>query len=383
VAGPPTSIPCQPWTTPEQVRACCGGLDPSFDLTDSIQFASEILYRLSGNRWPGECERTVYPCAGNNCGCGGTTWDWFLASGWEWVYAGFPSIPYRFADGWINCWGTCKDACWLDCIDLPGVVSEITQVVVNGVVLDPSAYKVQAYRRICRVDGDTWPCYNNLGGNHCVNTNTVAEITVDASGGNWSLNASYGDVSASVMLAATSTAGAVETALNGLLGGSVATVVGGPGDVGGTSPYTIEFDVVALGAVPTVTVTDVDLTGGAETVALDLIEAGCLADENTWSISYVQGSEPPVGGQIAAAMFACQIALNRCGSDDCVLPQRLKDISREGVTMAFADPLEFLDQNKVGIYEVDLWLQSVNPNRIQRRASVYRADGKRPPTSWT
>ena len=382
MAGPPP-VPCQPWTTPAEVRACCGGLDPSYDLTEAIQFASEILFRLSGRRWPGECERTVYPCAGSNCGCGGTTWDWFVASGWEWVYAGFPSIPYRFADGWINCWGTCVDGCQLSCFDLPGVVNEVTQIVIDGEVLDPSAYKVQAYRRVCRMDSAMWPCSNNLGGTHCVNTNTVAEVTVDASGGEWSLGVSYGDVTASLLFSATDTAATIESALGALLGASVATVAGGPGDVGGTSPYLLEFDVVALGETPTVSVSDVSLTGGAETVGLDVLETGCLASPGTWSVTYVQGSEPPPGGRIAAAMFACQIALNRCGGDGCVLPQRLKQITREGVSMDFADPLEFLDRGEVGIYEVDLWLKSVNPHRLQRRAAVYRADDKRPPTNWT
>ena len=51
--------------------------------------------------------------------------------------------------------------------------------------------------------------------------------------------------------------------------------------------------------------------------------------------------------------------------------------------MAFADPLSFLDRGEVGIYEVDLWLRSVNPHRLQRRASVMRADSPKPPTNWT
>jgi len=382
VAAPPPP-PCTPWTTEEQVRACCGGLDPYYDLTDAIQYASEILYRLSGHRWPGECERTVYPCAGNNCGCGDSTWDWFGASGWYWVYAGFPSVPYRFADGWINCWGTCRDGCTLTCVDLPGVVDEVTQVVIGGEVLDPSAYKVQAYRRICRVDGEDWPCTNNLGGIHCVNTNTVVEVTVDATGGDWSVGLTYRDLTASALFDATDTAATLEAALNSLLGGPVVSVAGGPGDVGGTSPYILEFDVVALEAAPSVTVADVSLSGGAGTVDLTVLEPGCVADEGTWSVSYVQGSAPPPGGQLAAAMFACQIALNRCGGDGCILPQRLKEITREGVSMAFADPMEFLDRGEVGIYEVDLWLKSVNPNRLQRRASVVRADAPKPPTNWT
>jgi hypothetical protein len=66
-----------------------------------------------------------------------------------------------------------------------------------------------------------------------------------------------------------------------------------------------------------------------------------------------------------------------------VLPQRLKDVTREGVSMTFADPLDFLQRGEVGLYEVDLWLNSVNPNKIMRRASVFRADAPRAPRNFT
>jgi hypothetical protein len=123
--------------------------------------------------------------------------------------------------------------------------------------------------------------------------------------------------------------------------------------------------------------------GGASTVGTTVIQEGCLAAPGDWWIEYLFGVPPTPGGRIAASIFACQIALNRCGGDGCILPQRLKEITREGVTMGFADPLEFLDQGRVGIYEVDLWLQSVNPHKIMRRASVYRADADPPPTQFT
>jgi hypothetical protein len=69
-----------------------------------------------------------------------------------------------------------------------------------------------------------------------------------------------------------------------------------------------------------------------------------------------------------------------CNAADCVLPQRLRSISREGVSLDFADPLLFLDQGgRVGIYEVDLWLQSVNPGKLMRRSTVRSLS--RPPRS--
>lgn len=268
----------------------------------------------------------------------------------------------------------------MPCVDLPGTINEVTQVVINGQVLDPSAYKIEAYRRLCRTDGQDWPCTNNLGGVHCVNTDSVFTVEVDATAGSWLLQVTLNGVTESFTFAFNEDAAVVQAALDAMYGTGTAVVSGGPGGASGLLPYLLVFDVVALVGVPVVQVSPVGLAGS---VGLTVDEAGCLASEGTWSVSYVQGSAPPPGGQLAAAMFACQIALNRCGSGNCVLPQRLKEITREGVRMQMADPLEFLDRGEVGIYEVDLWLKSVNPNGLQRRASVIRADSKRPPTNWT
>jgi hypothetical protein len=313
----------------------------------------------------------------------------------------YPSSPYRIGgsvgvdggSGWGNCWGCnenidgtgglCAGGCNLSCVELPAPIANVLEVVIDGVLLPESAYRVEAYRRVCRVDGHGWPCSNNLRGVSCVTTNTVVEVAVDATGGDWDVTVQRGTSTDTFVFDATDAAAVVEAAMNAVLGAGAVTVAGGPGNAGATSPYVIELDVTVLAAVPTVTVGDVSLTGGAETVTLDVTEAGCLADAGTWHITYEFGKPPPSGGRLAASILACQIALNRCGGDGCVLPQRLQDVTREGVSMTFADPLDFLQRGEVGIYEVDLWLNSVNPKKIQRRASVYRADAGRPPTSFT
>jgi hypothetical protein len=277
----------------------------------------------------------------------------------------------------------CAGACDLPCVTLPAPISEVLEVVVNGVALPETAYKVEAYRRLCRVDGGTWPCSNNLAGESCANTDTVATVTVDASAGDWQLTVTVAGTTHTVVVAATDTDLQLEAALVAVLGPDTVTVAGGPGDRGGTNPYTLQFAVTVLGAVPTLAVVDVDLVGEGASVTLEVTEPGCLAAPNTWHVNYLFGTPPPPGGRMAASILACQIALNRCGGNGCVLPQRLRDITREGVSLTFADPMEFLQRGEVGIYEVDLWLNSVNPKKIQRRASVYRADAHRPPTSFT
>jgi hypothetical protein len=215
-----------------------------------------------------------------------------------------------------------------------------------------------------------------LGAEQCETTDEIIEVEITATGGDWSMT--IGTVTAvfDSTLTAVDLAAAIDVAFGA---GTVEIVSGGPGTV---APYLIVF-AHAVAGLPVVTVADVSLAGPDPSVAVTVIEPGCIAAEGTWSISYTQGSMPPPGGQMAAAMFACQIALNQCGGDDCVLPQRLKHITREGVQMDFADPLLFLDKGQVGIYEVDLWVKSVNPARLQRRAAVYRADHRKPNTTWT
>jgi hypothetical protein len=263
-------------------------------------------------------------------------------------------------------------------------------VVIDGEVVDPNTYRIEAYRRLCRVGTtDGFPCSNNLAGISCVNTDLIETVTVDAVAGNWQITVDVGSGPQSALVGATDAAAVVQAALEALPGVGVGnvTVSGGPGAAGGGVPYVITFDVVAIGAVPIFSVANISLVGGASTVGFVVTQAGCLADPGTWHITYEYGKPVPEEGRFVAAIFACQIALNQCGADGCILPQRLKEITRQGVEMAFADPLEFLDQGKVGIYEVDLWLESVNPKRITRRARVYRAD-VRPDfpgniTTWT
>lgn len=285
MAAPPVEVPCEVWSSEDEVRACCSGLDPAFDLTAAIRFASAILYRLSGRQFPGVCTRTIWPCSGRGCGCtcggcgGGCN---TLGGDWFWAFDPYPSfpLPNGAGSGWVNCSGCSRDSCCLPSVDLPATVNEITEIVIDGEILDPAAYAIQAYRRVVRVDGGSWPCSNAFG------------------------------------------------------------------DVG---------------------------------------------DPDTWTITYEYGKPVPLDGRLAASIFACQIALARCGGDSC-LPARLKEISRQDVDMAFADPMEFIGLGQTGIYEVDMWLESVNPGfitrgnksqRLRRRARVHRADAPPGNTTFT
>lgn len=155
--------------------ACAPGLkDPvsTTQLAKAITFATAILFRLTGRVFPGECPRTVRPCFADGGGCGsGQGWLQWPLGGWSfWVWDqaaqgwSFPSLPYRIDGEWYNQWmdgGACEGSCNLPSVTLPSPVANVTEVVIDGEILDPSAYKVEGYERLVRVDGHHWPCVQN------------------------------------------------------------------------------------------------------------------------------------------------------------------------------------------------------------------------------
>lgn len=99
-------------------------------------------------------------------------------------------------------------------------------------------------------------------------------------------------------------------------------------------------------------------------------------EPGTWSVTYLRGLPVPAGGQNAFAELACEL-FKACDDDDkCRLPKRVTSISREGVSMVL-DPMTFMTEGKTGLYAVDLWLHTVNPQARTRSAGVYSVDAPR------
>jgi len=152
----PTVGPCEDWTSPAEIIACnCSGLDPVADaavLAAAVAHSSQTLFGLSGRQYPGACLEDFYPCLGGNGGCGGASWGTR-----DWWWSSYPTIPVRVAGQWQNI-GSCDDRCKAECVKLPGPIVSVEAVIIDGVVLDPAAYRVRGFRRLCRVDGGKWPC---------------------------------------------------------------------------------------------------------------------------------------------------------------------------------------------------------------------------------
>lgn len=248
-----------PWISAQDIfdgTACSGIVAPELVVADrSARVASYVLWALSGRQFPGVYIDTVRPC--RQTFLVGTSWYERAQLGW-WNTG--------------NPWGLCgcgqPDQCGcggLSQVRLPrtGSLLDVLSVKVDGVVLDPSAYRVDEWDRLVRIDGDSWPCCQDLS----------------------------------------------------------------------------------------------------------------LADteDDTWSVTYAYGHEPPEAGRSAARDLACELYHGAMGGD-CALPKRVSTITRQGVTVALLDAFNFFDKGRTGIYSVDLFLAAVNPKGRMRRGSIASPD---------
>lgn len=83
-------------------------------------------------------------------------------------------------------------------------------------------------------------------------------------------------------------------------------------------------------------------------------------------VRYVKGLPVPEGGAQAVGRLASQVYLQCVGDRRCRLPQNVTQVQRQGVSASFEPP----EPGKTGLSDVDLWVQSVNPNGLQEQTQV-------------
>lgn len=258
MAAPATSTSA-PWCTTADLPA--KATDGAYDLdlsaggevADWIQVASDVLFNLTRRRWPGATSRTIRPIIA----------DW----------SGFLGPPDTYRSGtWVEVRrGTTITADGVSEIVLPHFpIVSITEVKIDGAVVDASRYRVDQHRRLVYLpdpDGGTrtaWPSWQDL-----------------------------------------------------------------------------DQPSSALG---------------------------------TFEITYVHGTAPPEGGKRACAELATELAIAASPkvNGQARLPQRLGNVTRQGVSATAIDPISLFDDGKTGINAVDLWVMSVNRGAERRRGRVRR-----------
>jgi hypothetical protein len=168
--------PCQNWppfwdcvTLPTGGAAVTGA---------AVQAATEVLWQRTHRRF-GVCELTLRPCR-RTCWPDDVRVPSYMTdiSGWGWPF------PTMIGGAWFNlgcsaCGDTCSCTVLQEAV-LPSPVAEVTEVKIDGVVLDPTAYRVDNHKVLVRLDGNTWPLCQDL---------SLADTEV----GTWSVTATYGE----------------------------------------------------------------------------------------------------------------------------------------------------------------------------------------------
>lgn len=86
-----------------------------------------------------------------------------------------------------------------------------------------------------------------------------------------------------------------------------------------------------------------------------------LTDDDTFMVTFLQGTPVPAGGQLAAGTLACELAKQACGARGCRLPRRVQSIIREGVEVYIQDDFRSLYSNgSTGLWEVDSFVAAAN-----------------------
>lgn len=150
MAAPSVSV--APWCTladlPERVSSAKYEIDLSAtgEAFDWIQVASDILFHLTRNRWPGVQSKTIRPILEGSSALSGR-------------WAGSPVVAHR--------WGTTSPEGVSEIVLPNAPVTAVTEVLVDGAVVPSSRYRVDGFSRLVLLpqSGDTltaWPAWQDL-----------------------------------------------------------------------------------------------------------------------------------------------------------------------------------------------------------------------------
>lgn len=153
--------PTGPCDWPCDLTCCPGWEDFNQEIRDVTRtIAGTVLWAATGRQF-GLCDLTVRPC---RVPCG----DVELAP-WSalpsWGYGGF--WPYMAEGQMFNtacgdCRGRCT--CAAECeLVLPGPVHSVSSVVVDGIEVPSTGYRVDGYRKLVRTDGACFPECQDFG----------------------------------------------------------------------------------------------------------------------------------------------------------------------------------------------------------------------------
>lgn len=130
----PQTYPCDGWADTYDLELCpdCGP-DAEIDPTirdRALTTANRIVYVLSGRKYPGSCTETVRPCT---CPCNRT-------------------------EDRSRC--ACGDFDQITLDHYP--ITSVSEIRVDGAALSSASWRIDDFKYVVRIDGDSWPCCQDL-----------------------------------------------------------------------------------------------------------------------------------------------------------------------------------------------------------------------------
>jgi hypothetical protein len=107
------------------------------------------------------------------------------------------------------------------------------------------------------------------------------------------------------------------------------------------------------------------------------IKAGTPWTPCNTEITYTYGTPIPAIGKMAARTMAIEFIKLWSDDDTCALPQRVTSVARQGVSYTILDQQEFIQELRTGIYVIDLFIKTVNPDGARRKSKVFSPDQPR------
>jgi hypothetical protein len=155
-------------TPPVAASTGCSALDSLSD--DAVagfeRMAAELLWNWTGRIF-GVCELSVRPCR-SGCSSAARWMNTFWGRGpYPWGAGAGSWVPLLIGGEWFNmgcgCAGTCScSESGPSSLRLPGPITEVVSVRVDGVPVPSSAYEVMYGRNLVRRDGGVWPACQDL-----------------------------------------------------------------------------------------------------------------------------------------------------------------------------------------------------------------------------
>jgi hypothetical protein len=107
------------------------------------------------------------------------------------------------------------------------------------------------------------------------------------------------------------------------------------------------------------------------------IKAGTPWTPCNTEITYTYGTPVPAIGKMAARTLAIEFIKLWSDDETCALPQRVTSVARQGVSYTILDQQEFIQEMRTGMYVIDLFIKTVNPDGARRKSKVFSPDQPR------